>query len=143
MKDDALFCVGQKAFIDRDGKVLVLYDPTDGLDFPGGKIQEGEAKEGDPDSLKRSLQREVLEETGLEIEVGSPFVVWYYEFSKGHRNYPKVVYLVGFKCRYISGDVTLSDEHDNFSWVDQGDYVQVDDKSDYFDALGAYFQEGK
>lgn len=80
MKEDALFCVGQKAFVEKDGKVLILNDPDDGLDFPGGKIQEGEAIDGDASSLFRSLQREVREETGLEIEVGNPFVVWYHEF---------------------------------------------------------------
>ena len=47
MKNDALFCVGQKAFIEKDGKVLILGDPTEGLDFPGGKIQDGEAKDAE------------------------------------------------------------------------------------------------
>lgn len=28
MKNDALFCVGQKAFIEKDGNVLVLNDPV-------------------------------------------------------------------------------------------------------------------
>ena len=135
MNDDALFCVGQKAFIEKDGKVLVLNDPSEGLDFPGGKIQEGEAKDGDASSLFRSLNREVREETGLEIEVGNPFVVWYHEFPKNHRNYPKVVYLVGFKCKYVSGEIKLSDEHNKFKWVDKNDYAEVDDGSDYFDAL--------
>ena len=139
MNDDALFCVGQKAFIEKDGKVLILNDPGEGLDFPGGKIQDGEAKDGDASSLFRSLQREVREETGLEIEVGNPFVVWYHEFPKNHRNYPKVVYLVGFKCRYVSGEIKLSDEHNKFKWVDKNDYIEVDDGSDYFDALKKYF----
>ena len=141
MNDDALFCVGQKAFIEKDGKVLILNDPGEGLDFPGGKIQDGEAKDGDASSLFRSLQREVREETGLEIEVGNPFVVWYHEFPKNHRNYPKVVYLVGFKCKYISGEIKLSDEHNKFKWVDKNDYAEVDDGSDYFDALKKYFEQ--
>ena len=141
MKDDALFCVGQKAFIEKDGKVLILGDPVEGLDFPGGKIQEGEAKDGDVFSLIRSLKREVKEETGLEIEVFNPFAVWYHEFPKGHRNYGKVVYLVAFKCRYISGELKLSDEHDKFRWVDKNDYKEVDDGSDYFDVLRKYFIE--
>ena len=141
MNDDALFCVGQKAFIEKDGKVLILNDPGEGLDFPGGKIQDGEAKDGDASSLFRSLQREVREETGLEIEVGNPFVVWYHEFPKNHRNYPKVVYLVGFKCKYVSGDIKLSDEHNKFKWVDKNDYAEVDDGSDYFDALKKYFEQ--
>lgn len=139
MKDDALFCVGQKAFIEKDGQVLVLHDPVEGLDFPGGKIQEGEAKDGDASSLALSLQREVREETGLEIEVLSPFYVWYHEFPKTHRNYGKVVYLVGFRCKYISGELKLSDEHDKFKWVNKSNYREVDDDSDYFDPLEKYF----
>lgn len=138
---DALFCVGQKAFVEKDGKVLVLHDPIEGLDFPGGKIQEGEAKDGDASSLIRSLQREVKEETGLDIEVFNPFAVWYHEFPKRHRNYGKVVYLVAFKCKNISGELKLSDEHDNFKWVDGDNYKEVDDGSDYFDVLKKYFTE--
>lgn len=141
MNKDALFCVGQKAFIEKDGKVLVLNDPVEGLDFAGGKIQEGEAKDGDISSLIRSLKREVKEETGLEIEVFNPFAVWYHKFPKGHRNYGKVVYLVAFKCKYVSGELKLSDEHDKFRWVDENDYKEVDDGSDYFDVLKKYFTE--
>ena len=139
MKEDALFCIGQKAIIEKDGKVLILFDPAEGLDFPGGKIQEGEAIDGDASSLVLSLQREVREETCLEVEVFNPFAVWYHEFPKGHRNYPKTVYLVAHKAKYVSGKLTLSDEHDNFRWVDENDYKEVDDGSDYFDALGKYF----
>ena len=140
MKNDALFCVGQKALIEKDGTVLVLHDPMEGLDFPGGKIQEGEAKDGDATSLILSLQREVREETGLEIEVFNPFAVWYHEFPKGHRNYGKVVYLVAFRCKYVSGELKLSDEHDKFRWVDKNNYKEVDDGSDYFDVLEKYFK---
>lgn len=140
MKNDALFCVVQKAFIEKDGKVLVLNDPIEGLDFPGGKIQEGEAKDGEATSLIDALKREVREETGLEIEVFDPFAVWYHEFPKDSRNYGKVVYLVAFKCRYISGELKLSSEHDNSKWVDKNTYKEVDDGSDYFDVLRKYFE---
>ena len=140
MKNDALFCVGQKAFIEKDGKVLVLFDPVEGLDFAGGKIQEGEAVDADASSLVLSLKREVMEETGLEIEVYNPFAVWYHEFPKTHRNYPKVVYLVAFRAKYVSGDVKLSEEHNNFRWVDKNNYKEVDDGSDYFDVLEKYFK---
>lgn len=139
MKEDALFCVGQKAFIEKDGKVLVLNDPEEGLDFPGGKIQEGEAKDEDASSLIHSLQREVMEETGLEVKVLDPFTVWYHEFPESHRNYGKVVYLVGFKCKWVSGEPKLSNEHDNFKWVGKDDYREVDDGSDYFEMLHKYF----
>lgn len=140
MKKDALFCVGQKAFIEKGGMVLTLGDPKEGLDFPGGKIQEGEARDGDASSLAEPLKREVEEETGLEIEVGDPFAVWYHEFPKESRNYGKVVYLVGFKCKYVSGEVKLSDEHDKYQWVNKDNYKEVDDGSDYFDVLEKYFK---
>lgn len=141
MKQDALFCVGQKALIEKDGKILVLNDPVEGLDFPGGKIQEGEAQDGNATSLMLALQREVIEETGLKIDVGSPFVVWYHEFPKESRNYPKVVYLVAFKCKYISGDIKLSEEHNQFRWVDKNNYIEVDDGSDYFNVLKKYWEK--
>lgn len=140
MKDDALFCVGQKAFIEKDGKVLVLRDPSEGLDYPGGKIQVGEARDGDASSLAESLQREVREETGLEIEVGDPFAVWHHVFPPTSRNAGKSVYLVAFKCRYVSGEVALSEEHDGFTWVGRDGFTEVDDGSDYFDVLEKYFK---
>ena len=140
MKKDALFCVGQKAFIEKDGMVLTLGAPKGDLDFPGGKIQEGEARDGDASSLAEPLKREVREETGLEIEVGDPFAVWYHEFPKESRDYGKMVYLVGFKCKYISGEVKLSDEHDKYQWVNKDNFKEVDDESDYFDVLVKYFR---
>ncbi len=139
MKEDALFCVGQKAFIEKDNKVLVLMDPVLGLDFPGGKIQEDEVKMENPNSLVSALEREVREETTLEIEVGRPFAVWYNEFPKNHRNYPKKVYLVAFKCKYKKGEVKLSSEHDKFEWVDKNNYKNFYENSEYYKVLEKYF----
>lgn len=134
MKEDALFCVGQKAFIEKDGKLLILMEEChEGLDFPGGKIQEGEF------DFDKELKREVREETGLEIKVGKPFFRWHFEFSEGHRNFPKKVFLVGFRCRYVSGEVVLSSEHKEYHWVDTASYKRFDDGSDFSKALEAYF----
>ncbi|HEX5368834.1 MAG TPA: NUDIX domain-containing protein [Dehalococcoidia bacterium] len=63
-----MFQVSQKALIDRDGAVLVVYFPSGGLDFPGGRVDEGEH------DLVASLKREVREETRLEVDVGPPFM---------------------------------------------------------------------
>lgn len=57
----------------------------------------------------------------------------------GQRNYGKKVCIVGFKCRYVSGDVKLSDEHNAYRWVDKNNYKEMDDGSDYFGALEKYF----
>lgn len=117
MIEDEIFYIGQKAFIDKDGQVLVLRDPIEGIDYPGGKIQQGET------SLAESLKREVREETGLEISVGNPFITWMSELPKSHHNAGKKVFLIGYKCDYISGEVALSNEHDKFYWVTKDNYM--------------------
>jgi 8-oxo-dGTP diphosphatase len=134
MKEDGLFYVVQKAFIDKKGKVLVLNDPAEGLDFPGWKIQIGEA------DLIKSLKREVREESGLEIEVSEPFATWRNEFSTKHRYYGKEIYLVAFRCNYLSGEIKLSDEHNGYRWVSRNNYREVDDGTDYFQLLEKYFK---
>jgi 8-oxo-dGTP diphosphatase len=120
-----LFQVGQKAFIERDGKLLVAFTHSGALDLPGGRIDEGE------NDLVESIKREVQEETALEVEVGAPFVTWL------HRN--GGVYLVGYRCRYVSGEVELSDEHASYRWVDEQSYRELDDGSASFEALRRFY----
>ena len=134
MPDDKLFCVVQKAFINKNGEVLVLFDPELGLDFPGGKIQEGEF------DFAESMKREVREETSLEIKISDPFFTWYFKYPLGSRNYGKEVFLVGFRCEYLSGDVKISEEHHEFKWINKSNYHELDDHSDYFRALEKYFK---
>ena len=137
MADHAVFWVGQKAFIEKDGNVLILNDPSEGLDFPGGKIQIEEF------DFPEALRREVREETSLEIEVGEPFVVWYNIYPINHRNGGKKAILIGYRCKYKSGEIKLSNEHDSFRWVNDSNYHELDDKSRYFDALKKYFNSKK
>ncbi len=134
MAEDKTFYVGQKAFIEHEAKLLVLIDPAMGVDLPGGKIQVGEI------DLDESLRREVREEAGLEIEVGRPFTRWYYEFKQTHRNAGKQVYLVGFRCKLLSGEVKISNEHSRFEWVDAESYKPLDDGSGHFKAIAEYFR---
>lgn len=131
MVNDQLLFVGQKAFIDKDGEILVLTDPKLGIDLPGGKIKEGEL------NLIGALKREVKEETGLEIEIGEPFATWMIEFPPDHRNQGKV-FLVGYKCKYLSGEIILSDEHTEYKWVNKNNYHQLP-RDGHFAAIEKYF----
>ena len=137
MKEDALFYVGQKAFIRKGEEILVIGWNNGNIDYPGGKIQIGEV------DLKESIKREVREETGLEIKVGEPFYSWVHIFPESHRLAGKQVYLVGYKCDYLSGDIVLSDEHEKFLWVNKGNYKEIDDKSSCFKALEKYFSDSE
>lgn len=63
------------------------------------------------ESWQEALVREVREETGLEIEVGEPFNAWTMR-APGRR-----ILGVDFVCRWRSGDVRLSHEHESFAWL--------------------------
>jgi 8-oxo-dGTP diphosphatase len=107
--------VAGKAIIRKGGQIILLqrslksgFDP--GLwELPGGKIGYGE-------HLVEALEREVSEEVGLVIKVGRPFKTWH--FTKE----PFWVTGVTFLCDYISGDVNLSSEHDDYVWIDPAEY---------------------
>jgi 8-oxo-dGTP diphosphatase len=133
MAQDEMFYVVQKAFIKKGNEVLVLNDPKEGLDFPGGKIQEGE---GD---LTEALKREVREETGFEIKVGTPFITWWESFPSDHELAGSRAFLIGYMCEYISGNISLSDEHNSFNWVSKENFSKVNDGTSYFDILKKYF----
>ena len=127
MAETEYFKVGQKALIEKGGKVLILNDPKRGLDFPGGKVEAGE------ENLIDSLLREIEEETTLKVTISDPFNVGYW-------NKTKPTYFVFFKAEYISGDVNLSDEHDNFEWVGKEDLGKLNSNHSFFKVLEKYFE---
>jgi 8-oxo-dGTP diphosphatase len=137
VKEDQQFYIGQKAFIERNGKILVLNDPILGNDLPGGKIQEGEF------DFTEALKREVKEETDLDIEVLSPFAVWYFKVpdDSGHHNAGKMIFTVGYKCKYVSGKLKLSHEHNNYTWIDKHNYQQFKGSWSAYPAIEKYFNK--
>lgn len=133
MDQEQIFYVVQKAFVKKGDSILVLNDPKEGLDYPGGKIQKGEK------DFVLALKREVLEETGIEINVGKPFFTAIDEYPDNHQHAGKLFFIVFYECEYVSGEVILSEEHDKFTWVDKNNFKSADDKTWYFDILDNYF----
>lgn len=123
--DDQIFYVGQKALIVKDDKILVLYRDANTPDLPGGKVQIGEL------DLAQSLQREVREETGLEIEVGpivGARIVRFRESSLiGNQKKTEYLYMVLHTVMHWSGEIRLSSEHMQYKWLGKDDYAHVGD----------------
>jgi len=98
------------AIIEKDGKFLITQRPDDGRhnanrwEFPGGKIDFGEEP-------RTSLKREIQEELGIEIEVGDIFECSSHVYDK-----IKQVILLGFYCKYISGEIQNLDIK-SYKWV--------------------------
>ena len=98
---------GVKGLIMKEDKVLVLFKPNGDLDLPGGRTEDGE-------SHTEGLYREILEETGLEVKIVTPLIQW--SFMKD----PELLVTgVTYYCSYLSGKVTLSNEHSEYYWFER------------------------
>lgn len=100
--------------VDRDDeKVLVLKRSkkekfhVGAYDLPGGHMDKGEG-------VIECLEREVRDETGLEVEVGS--ILSIQEYPKDHEMFNKIKAL-RFIAYYKGGVVELSEEHSKFEWL--------------------------
>jgi 8-oxo-dGTP diphosphatase len=112
MPEHFLGKVALKAFIEREGKILIVRDVNDDdvWEIPGGRLDEGEAPEA-------GLARELREELGVEIEVGE---LIYTEQSLHTQKGEWTLFLV-FRAS-IKGNnpfVLQADEIAEAKWVDQ------------------------
>jgi len=112
--ENAVIAFGVKALIMKDHEFLVLKRKNRTLDLPGGRIESNE-------SFMDCLYREVFEETNiLDIEIVRPIHNW--SFLKNPRLF---IYGLTFLCRYVSGTVRLSNEHQKFFWQDTENMDQL------------------
>ncbi len=114
-----------KALIIKDEKVLILREaPTykDGTNIgryhlPGGRIDPGEP-------FLEGLKREVYEETGLTVTVTAPLFVG--EWFPVIREVKNQIVAIFFVCLAKDDHVRLSEEHDDYLWIDPKEYKKYD-----------------
>ena len=82
-------------------------------EFPGGKPDMCE-------SFEQALLREVTEETGLTISLLRPLGT-----AESESPLKRIVYLI-MEARLISGQVILSDEHDDCIWIPTRELPHMD-----------------
>lgn len=95
------------AYVIDDGKVLVIQHNQGHWDFPKGHMEKGETE-------KQTAKREVLEETGIEIEIISDekYIVEYMPKANVQK---KVIF---FEAKKIGGKLKKQEsEVQNVEWI--------------------------
>lgn len=95
------------AIIIKDGRVFATQrgygEWKDWWEFPGGKIEPGEAPE-------EALRREIKEELATEIEMGEWLTTVEYDYPKFHLS------MQCYLCRTVTGHLSLL-EHEDARWL--------------------------
>lgn len=103
------------AIIVRDGRLFATQrgygEWKDWWEFPGGKIEPGEA-------ARDALKREIREELQTEIEVGELLTTVEYDYPKFHLS------MQCFVCSVISGHLSLL-EHEDARWLSKDELDSV------------------
>jgi 8-oxo-dGTP diphosphatase len=106
--------LGVGAIVIRDGSVLLVRrgrPPRKGSwSLPGGRVELGER-------LDQALEREVLEETGVRVAVGSLGGIYeYLERDEDDRIVHHYV-VVDYRCRFLEGEPQASSDVDEARFV--------------------------
>lgn len=98
--------VSVKGVVIHEGRVLLLRNERGEWDLPGGRPDPGE-------DHRTALEREVREEAGLSVEVGTALAERLFEVLPG-----RFVRIVPYACRLTGASaVVLSHEHLEPRWV--------------------------
>lgn len=100
--------IGVAVIWNESGQILIDKRRKKGLhggfwEFPGGKIEPGE-------TIEACIEREIMEELGIVIEVGGSLMTIEYDYNKF------TVTLCVHNCRYVSGEPQTL-ECDEIRWV--------------------------
>jgi 8-oxo-dGTP diphosphatase len=129
-----------KAFIIHDGKVLLLKESTkyaDGanagkFDVVGGRIKPGQR-------FDESLIREIQEETRLNVKIGRPFFV--NEWRPIVRGEQWQIVGTFFECFAKSDKVILSEDHEEYVWIDPKEYKKYNLIDNLIPAFASYLSK--
>ena len=118
--------ISASGFVFKDDKVLMVKSPSKGWQFPGGIMETGE-------NIIECLKREIFEESGIVIEPVCLIGIYQrLDYRKGYgplsgELLPPVAVFT-FKCKYIEGIETTSDESIDVRWFEINEAKNVIEK---------------
>ncbi|GMQ57968.1 NUDIX domain-containing protein [Vallitalea sediminicola] len=123
------FFFSTKALILNGNKFLAMYKIVDGnkwWDLPGGRMEFGERAE-------ETLAREIKEELDVVIEPIKLIDTWTYMPYE----YFQTVGVI-YHSEIISGNITVSEEHDGYEWVSIEDVGEVFNREAFVERMKSW-----
>ncbi|MDO8668309.1 MAG: NUDIX domain-containing protein [bacterium] len=115
-----------------DGKILIVKRSAADNHQPGSwETVGGGVEEGI--SPQAALKKEIMEEVSLEVKVGQPFNIFNLVKDNGDKKIG-----ITFICDYLSGEVKLSDEHDDFKWINPFDFKKFNSVQSLYLEIARY-----
>lgn len=117
-------------------EILMVKTHRGGWVFPGGQVEVGE-------NLLDGVKREVMEETGITIEVGELFCVasntGKYPGYNGVKEIPTKV-MLDFTGSYVSGEVRPSEENSQTAWIPKEEALALIEAPAIIERFRAYLE---
>ena len=116
MNDKKNWGLTVRGVVRKEDKILILRrhpksrNNPHKYELPGGKVDPGEF-------FDIALIRELKEETDLDVNIESLYEVVQDEFISSRTNQPISSVQLMMNLEIISGEVQISDEHEDFKWA--------------------------
>lgn len=121
-----------KGIVYKDGKVFMVKDERSNWELPGGRIDFGEQPE-------EALRREFLEELEVEdVKVRDIIHTWAFESEKDGEKYHFI--LLFFECDADLSKVNISNEHQEYKWVNLNEIDQYQMRDGYRKVIKKYLK---
>lgn len=125
-KENDFYQVSLKVILKNEkGEILALGGLAGGsydcfYDLPGGRIDKNEFNVKLPEIISREIKEEIGD---IEFSLNEAPVAVGRHLLKPHISFESedthVLYLF-FEAQYLGGEISTSDEHDGFKWLDLG-----------------------
>jgi len=126
--------IAVKGIIRREGGDILIVRRSDKDKFQpniwetiGGGMADGDT------TPQEALKREAMEEVGLNIKVGEPFNVFTFINNEGEMKVG-----ITFVCDYLSGEVSLSEEHTECAWINAANFNDYESNESLYREIGNY-----